>query len=106
MGSVVFPDAVLKVFLTATPGERAARRYKQLIEKGLGANLAALVEELAARDARDASRPVAPLRQGSDAILLDTTHLTIAQAVEQVLAWYRERAANEVPAAPPGSRQN
>lgn len=89
MGSVVFPDARLKVFLTATPEERAHRRYKQLIEKGFDANLAALVQDLRERDLRDAQRSAAPLRQAADARLLDTTQMTIGQAVEQVLAWYR-----------------
>lgn len=89
MGSTVFPDATLKIFLTATAEERAQRRYKQLIEKGFAANLAALLQDLRERDARDAARSAAPLRQMADARLLDTTHLTIDQAVEQVLAWYR-----------------
>lgn len=90
MGSVVFPDATVKVFLTATAEERAQRRYKQLIEKGFDANLAALVEDLRERDARDAGRASAPLRQEADAHLLETTGLTIAQAVDQVLGWFRE----------------
>lgn len=90
MGSVVFPDATVKVFLTATAEERARRRYKQLIEKGFDANLAALVEDLRERDARDASRASAPLRQEADAHLLETTGMTIPQAVEQVMRWYRE----------------
>mgnify|MGYP001125612725 CR=1 FL=1 len=94
MGSVVFPDATVKVFLTATAEERAQRRYKQLIEKGFDANLAALVEDLRERDARDASRASAPLRQEADAHLLETTNLTIAQAVDQVLGWYREVRPN------------
>jgi len=89
MGAVVFPDADLKIFLTATAEERAQRRYKQLIEKGFDANLAGLVSDLRERDARDANRAAAPLRQGSDARLLETTHLSIAEAVAQVLAWYR-----------------
>ncbi len=89
MGSVVFPDATLKIFLTASAEERAQRRYKQLIEKGQSANLARLQQDIEARDARDASRSVAPLRQEHDARLLDTTELDIATAVAQVLAWYR-----------------
>jgi cytidylate kinase len=88
MGSVVFPDATLKVFLTASAEERAQRRYKQLIEKGFDANLAALVQDLRERDARDAGRQAAPLRQGDDAHLLDTTGLTIDEAVARVLSWY------------------
>ena len=90
MGSVVFPDATVKVFLTASAEERAKRRYKQLIEKGFSANLAALTEDLRERDARDANRASAPLRQEADAHLLDTTGMTIPQAVEQVMRWYRE----------------
>jgi 3-phosphoshikimate 1-carboxyvinyltransferase len=90
MGSVVFPRAVLKVFLTASAEARAERRYKQLIEKGFSANLADLLEDLKQRDERDSQRSVAPLRQEADARLLDTTHLTIEQAVNQVLVWSRE----------------
>ena len=90
MGSVVFPDAALKVYLTATPEERAKRRYKQLIEKGIDARLAPLLQDINERDARDAARAVAPLRRCDDAKLLDTTGLTVEQAVQQVLDWYRE----------------
>lgn len=88
MGSVVFPQARLKVFLTASAQVRAERRYKQLIEKGFSANLPTLLAELQARDARDQARPVAPLRQEADAFLLDTDKLSIEQAVAQVLAWF------------------
>lgn len=90
MGSVIFPQAGLKVFLTASAEARAERRYKQLIEKGFSANLADLLSDLQQRDARDSQRSVAPLRQEADAKLLDTTHLTIEQAVNQVLAWVAE----------------
>jgi len=90
MGSVVFPRAVLKVFLTASAEARAERRYKQLIEKGFSANLADLLLDLRQRDERDSQRSVAPLRQEEDAKLLDTTGLTIEQAVTQVLAWSKE----------------
>ncbi len=90
MGSVVFPQAPLKVFLTASAEARAERRYKQLIEKGLSANLPTLLLDLQQRDARDSQRSVAPLRQEDDARLLDTTSLTIEQAVNQVLMWSRE----------------
>ncbi len=90
MGSVIFPRAPLKVFLTATPEARAERRYKQLIEKGFSANLPDLLLDLRQRDERDSQRSVAPLRQETDAKLLDTTELTIEQAVNQVLAWGRE----------------
>ncbi|MFA5172247.1 MAG: (d)CMP kinase [Sulfuriferula sp.] len=85
MGSVVFPDAQLKIFLTASAEERAQRRYKQLIEKGISANLADLLNDLRDRDARDSARTVAPLRQEDDAILLDTTEIGIADAVNFVL---------------------
>ncbi len=85
MGSVVFPDAQLKIFLTATAEERAQRRYKQLMEKGISANLADLLNDLRDRDARDSARTVAPLRQETDAILLDTTEIGIADAVNFVL---------------------
>jgi cytidylate kinase len=98
MGSTVFPDAMLKIFLTASAEERAQRRYKQLIEKGFAANLPALLQDLRERDARDAARALAPLQQTADAKLLDTTHLTIDQAVEQVLAWYRD-ATSGLPSA-------
>jgi cytidylate kinase len=89
MGSTVFPDATLKIFLTATAEERAQRRYKQLIEKGFSASLPALLQDLRERDVRDAARSAAPLQQTADAKLLDTTHLSIDQAVNQVLTWYR-----------------
>jgi len=89
MGSVVFPDAALKIFLTASVEERAMRRYKQLKQKGIVATLDLLLQDLRERDARDSSRSVAPLRQGSDARLLDTTAISVAEAVERVLAWYR-----------------
>lgn len=90
MGSVVFPRAELKVFLTASAEARAERRYKQLIEKGFSANLRDLLLDLQQRDERDSQRSVAPLRQEADAKLLDTTELSIEQAVNQVLAWYKE----------------
>ena len=86
MGSVVFPDAQTKIFLTASVEIRAQRRYKQLIEKGIAANIQPLLLDLRERDERDSRRSVAPLRQSEDAHLLDTTSLTIAQAVNQILA--------------------
>ena len=92
MGSVVFPGAALKVFLTADVAVRAERRHKQLMEKGMYGKMPDVVEELKQRDARDSTRPVAPLRHYPDALFLDTSRLTIDQAVAQVLAWYRERA--------------
>jgi cytidylate kinase len=90
MGTVVFPDAVLKIFLTATPEERAARRHKQLMGKGLSANMAALLEDIRARDARDSDRAAAPLKKAADAILIDTTRIPAAEAIAQVLALYKQ----------------
>lgn len=85
MATVVFPDAALKVFLTASAEARAERRYKQLIEKGISANLAALLQGLRERDARDSTRALAPLVPAKDAFVLDSTHLDIRQTVDQVL---------------------
>jgi CMP/dCMP kinase len=85
MGTVVFPDAALKIFLTASPEERARRRYNQLKDKGLGANLAALSLEIAERDRRDAGRAVAPLRPADDAVIVDSTSMTIDAVVARVL---------------------
>ncbi len=90
MASVVFPDAQSKVFLTASVEIRAERRYKQLIEKGIAANILPLLLDLRARDERDSQRSVAPLQQSEGAKLLDTTDLTIEQAVNQVLVWSKE----------------
>ena len=95
MGSVVFPDARLKIYLTADAAERAKRRYKQLIGKGMDANMAALLQDIKARDGRDSGRAVAPLQKCSDAILLDTTNLSIDDAVNEVLARYA--TATQVP---------
>ena len=89
MASVVFPDSVLKIFLTASAEARAERRYKQLKEKGMDANIAALLQDIRARDERDTQRSVAPLQQAQGASLLDTTPLNIEQAVQEVLARYR-----------------
>jgi cytidylate kinase len=91
MGTVVFPDASLKVFLTASVPVRAQRRYNQLIDKGNSANLAALSRDLEERDQRDAAREVAPLRPATDAAVLDSSDLTVDQVVERVLQLYRER---------------
>ncbi|MDE2082998.1 MAG: bifunctional 3-phosphoshikimate 1-carboxyvinyltransferase/cytidylate kinase [Burkholderiales bacterium] len=91
MGTVVFPDAALKVFLTASPGQRAERRYKQLISKGISANIDSLRADLEARDARDANRSVAPCRPAEDALLLDNSALGIEQSVQQVLDWWEQR---------------
>jgi len=92
MGSVVFPDALLKIYLTAGAEERAKRRYKQLIGKGMDANMAALLQDIRARDERDSGRAIAPLQRSSDAIVLDTTNLSIDDAVEEVLAHYATAA--------------
>ncbi len=89
MGTVVFPQAQAKVFLTASPEARAERRYKQLIEKGNSANLAALVRDMRARDERDTQRAVAPLKPPADALVLDSTAMNIDQVVETVLEHYR-----------------
>ena len=91
MGTVVFPDAVLKVFLTASTATRAQRRYKQLIDKGNSANLAALSRDLEERDQRDAAREVAPLKPAADAVSVDSSDLTVDQVVDRVLQQYRER---------------
>ncbi len=88
MGTVIFPDAAAKVFLTASAEARAERRYKQLIEKGISASLPALVADMQARDARDSARTVAPLKPAPDALLLDTTDMDIESAVQAVLAHY------------------
>ena len=97
MGSVVFPDAGLKIFLTATSEERARRRYNQLMEKGMRASMGALLQEILDRDDRDSRRAVAPLQKCSDAIELDTTHMTVDDAVAQVLALYHKKAAPKAP---------
>ncbi len=90
MGSVVFPQSVLKVFLTAAPEERAKRRYKQLSEKGIDVSLAALSREIVERDQRDANRSIAPLRPAADARVLDSTGLTAEQVIDTVLKWVDE----------------
>lgn len=86
MGTVVFPDATLKIFLTASPEERALRRYNQLKDMGIHANLSDLVVGLRERDKRDQERAVAPLKPAMDAICIDTDHLTIEQVVECIMA--------------------
>ena len=90
MGSVIFPDADLKIYLTASAEVRAQRRYKQLIEKGMSANIANLLQDIQKRDERDSNRSIAPLQQEADAKLLDTTSLTISQAQDAVLSWYND----------------
>jgi len=91
MGTVVFPHARLKIFLTASVQCRAQRRYRQLISQGITANIDSLCADLQARDARDSSRKASPLQAAQDAVLLDNTEMTIDDAVEQVLDWWRER---------------
>ena len=91
MGTVVFPDATLKVFLTASPEVRAERRYKQLIDKGIPANLRSLSRDLAERDARDRNRTVAPLVPAPDSQVLDSSALSIDAVAELIVRWYRER---------------
>jgi cytidylate kinase len=93
MGSAVFPDAALKVFLTASAEVRAERRYKQLKEKGIDANIRTLLRELRERDGRDSARSIAPLQKAADARELDSTGLGIEEIVRQVLDWYRQRVA-------------
>jgi len=91
MGTVVFQDAIIKIYLTARPEERAQRRYKQLIDKGIDASLPDLLRDLKERDARDSERPISPLKPAKDAVVLDTTDLHIDQVVEQVLDLVSER---------------
>src|SRR6185295_13076562 len=81
MGTVVFPDATLKVFLTASADERARRRYKQLIAKGISVTMDSLLRDIRERDARDSARATAPLKPAADAVILDTTDLTIDAAI-------------------------
>jgi len=95
MGTVVFPDALLKVFLTASVATRAQRRYKQLNDKGNHATLAALSSALEERDKRDAAREVAPLKPAVDAVSLDSSELTIDEVVDLVLKKYRERTSGK-----------
>ena len=92
MGTVVFPGAVLKIFLTASAAERAQRRYKQLKDKGSDVSLAALSREIAERDLRDSTRAVAPLKPAPDAEVIDSTHLSIEAVVEAVLKIGRRRS--------------
>jgi cytidylate kinase len=91
MGTVVFIDAPLKIFLTASAEERATRRHKQLKEQGFSANLPALLEEIMARDERDMNRPIAPLRPATDAVMLDSTVLSINEVVDYVMTEAKKR---------------
>ncbi|MEK7435319.1 MAG: (d)CMP kinase, partial [Pseudomonadota bacterium] len=93
MGTVVFPDAQLKLFLTASAEVRAERRYKQLKEKGIDANIRLLLQELRERDERDSARSTAPLKKAADARELDSSGLGIGEVVRQVLEWHRQNAA-------------
>ncbi len=93
MGSVVFPDAATKIFLTASAEVRAERRYKQLMEKGMCANLSQILQDIRQRDERDSARSVAPLQQCADASLLDTSSLTIDQAVAEVIARFQSSSS-------------
>lgn len=90
MGSVVFPDARLKIYLNASAEERARRRYKQLMGKGLGASMAALLQDIRARDFRDSSRAAAPLLKCADAVEIDSTNMTVDAVVAKVLSLYRQ----------------
>jgi cytidylate kinase len=93
MGSVVFPEAGLKVFLTAAVDTRAQRRHKQLMEKGMYAKMSDVVEELRRRDERDSTRPVAPLKHYPDAVFLDTSGISVDEAVNRILAEWAHRVA-------------
>ncbi len=90
MGSVIFPHAQLKVFLTASVAARAQRRYKQLIDKGFSANMEDLLSDLQARDDRDTNRAIAPLKAAEGAHILDTSNMTADEAIEEVLKWYAQ----------------
>ena len=93
MGSIVFPDARPKVFLTASAEARAERRHKQLIAKGISVNIDGLLRDIRERDIRDSTRAAAPLAAAPDAVTLDTTDLSIAEVTAAVLALFREQAA-------------
>ena len=90
MGTVVFPQAKLKIFLTASAEERAQRRYKQLIATGQGGSLRALVEDIQARDRRDMDRETAPLRPAQDSVVIDSTGVTIEEVVEKILLLWQK----------------
>jgi 3-phosphoshikimate 1-carboxyvinyltransferase len=97
MGTVIFPAAPLKVYLTATAAKRAERRYKQLISKGISTTLEDLRADLEARDARDSSRSTAPLKPAQDALLLDNSEMTIETSVDQVLRWWQGKQPFQSP---------
>ena len=94
MGTIVFPDAQLKIFLTASPDERAQRRHKQLKQKGFDVNLAQLSADIAERDTRDSKRTVSPLKPADDAVAIDTTSLSIEAVIELVKKLVRERISD------------
>ncbi len=91
IGTVVLPEAQVKIFLTATPEERAKRRHRELVEKGMEVSYESLLEEVKQRDYNDSHRAIAPLKQAEDAILLDTTHLTLEQSIEALLKIVKEK---------------
>jgi cytidylate kinase len=93
MGTVVFPDAFVKVYVTASPEERAERRYKQLIAKGISVTMESLLRDIHERDARDSARAAAPLKPAADAVIVDTTDLTVDAAIGAVLDLYRVRTS-------------
>ena len=92
IGTVVFPNAQLKIFLTASVEERALRRYKELVAKGQDVDLAQLKEDIASRDKQDSERAISPLRQAEDALLLDTSDMNIEQVTTRILQLVEERA--------------
>jgi len=96
MCSVVFPDAILKIFLTASAETRAQRRYKQLIEKGEDVNITTILKDIKERDIRDSGRSVAPLKQGEDSNFIDTTLLNITEVVSKILKQYYEISVKNV----------
>lgn len=93
MGTVIFPDAELKIFLDASPLERARRRYKQLKDKGMSVSLDALLKEIEERDMRDSGRQVAPMRPADDAVIIDTTHMGIEEVVDSILRAWKGQAS-------------
>lgn len=92
IGTVVFPHAQLKIFLTASVEERARRRYKEMVEKGQKVDFEQLKADIASRDKQDSERAISPLRQAEDALLLDTSEMNIAQVTEKILQLTKERA--------------
>jgi 3-phosphoshikimate 1-carboxyvinyltransferase len=97
MGTTIFPDAPLKVFLTASAEQRAQRRYKQLISKGISANISALRADLQARDERDQNRAASPLQAAQDALPLDNSALDVPASMQQVLRWWQDKQPFALP---------